>query len=446
LIRNLPEHKVSGINLYIEIIIGWFKLLLNTKTSNAMRFILFELKEGVLIAFRALKANKIRTSLTMLGIFIGVTVVVLMSTAIKGIDNSFQQGISALGSDVLYIDKWEWFSNTDWWRMRNRKNLEMEHYEKFKELAKLPLAVAPVMSSRQTVKYGEKRVETVFLNGSTADYVKTTNFTFEHGRFYSEIESNSSRQVAVIGSEISKNLFPRGDALDKTIKIGGANYKVVGVLDEQGSVILGPWNPDNQVFIPIKSIFKNFIAMHRGTITINVRAPNPSMVEETKAEAEGVMRKVRGLKYDEENDFSINQQEALMNNYNQVVGVIQIAGLFITGLSLFVGAIGIMNIMFVSVRERTREIGIRKAIGAKRRAILSQFLLESSAICLFGGLLGLLAAVLLSMMINQFLPTSVQVDAVIIAIGVSIATGVVSGFAPAFTAAKLDPVESLRYE
>jgi putative ABC transport system permease protein len=411
-----------------------------------MRYIFFEIKEGLLIAFRALRSNKVRTSLTMLGIFIGITVVVLMSTAIKGIDNSFQQGISALGSDVLYIDKWAWFSNEDWWRLRNRKNIDMEDYEKFKELARLPIAVAPVINSRQTVKYQDRRVEDVFLNGSSSDYVKTTNFTFDQGRFYSEVESNASRQVAVIGSEIAKNLFPRGDALDKTIKVGGANFKIVGVLSEQGSFILGPFNPDNQVFIPIGTIFKNFIAQHRGTVTLNVRAPNPALVEETKAEAEGVMRKVRGLKYDEENDFSINQQEGLMDNYNSIVGVIQIAGLFITGLSLFVGAIGIMNIMFVSVRERTREIGIRKAIGARRRTILSQFLLESSAICIFGGIAGLIAAVLGSMMLNQYFPTSIQVDAVIIAIGVSALTGILSGFAPAYTASKLDPVESLRYE
>ncbi len=411
-----------------------------------MRYILFELKEGMLIAFRALKANKVRTSLTMLGIFIGITVVVLMSTAIKGIDNSFQDGISALGSDVLYIDKWAWFSNEEWWKLRNRKSITMADYEHFKSMAKLPLAVAPVINSQQTVKIGDKRVDGVFLNGSNADYVKTTNFTFDQGRFYNEVESNSSRQVAVIGSEISKKLFPRGDGLDKTIKIGNANFKVVGVLAEQGSFMLGPWNPDNQVFIPIGTIFKNFIAEHRGTVTFNVRAPNPALLEETKAEAEGVMRKVRGLKYDEENDFSINQQEGLMAEYNSVVGVIQIAGLIITGLSLFVGAIGIMNIMFVSVRERTKEIGIRKAIGAKKRTILTQFLLESSAICLLGGVAGLIAAILGSMALNQYFPTSVQVDAVIIAIGVSAVTGILSGFAPAYQASKLDPVESLRYE
>jgi len=407
---------------------------------------IFELKEGMMIALRAIRANKIRAALTMLGIFIGITVVVLMSTAIKGIDNSFQNGISALGSDVLYIDKWAWFSNVEWWKLRNRKNIDMEEFEKFKELVKMPLAVAPVVFTRQTIKHEDKRVESVTVNGSSADYVKTTNFTFQIGRFYSEVESKSSRQVVVLGSEVAKNLFPRANALDKVLKIGAQSYKVIGVLAEQGSFMLGDMNPDNQAFIPLGTIFKNYVGHMRGTITINVRARNPALLEETKAEAEGVMRKVRGLSYSEENDFSINQQEGLMKTYNSVVGVIQIAGLFITGLSLFVGAVGIMNIMFVSVKERTKEIGLRKAIGAKRRTILAQFLPESAVICLVGGLAGLIAAVLLSMLVNQFIPTSVQIDTVVIAIGVSLLTGLISGFAPAYTAAKMDPVDALRYE
>lgn len=411
-----------------------------------MSAILLELSEGLAIAWRAIRANKIRAALTMLGIFIGVTAVVLMSTAIKGIDNSLQNGVSALGSDVLYIDKWAWFSNDEWWRMRNRRNIDMEDYHRFKELAKLPSAIAPVTNSVQTIKFGDRKVETVFLNGSTSDYVKTTNFDFDQGRFYSEVESNGSRNVAVLGSEISTKLFPRGDALDKVIKIGPVNFKVVGVLTEQGSTLLGAFNPDNQVFVPIGTIFKNFTSRHFGTVTINVRAANPELLEDTKAEAEGVMRKIRGLSHSEPNDFTINQQEGLTDFLDSITIVIKIAGLFITGLSLFVGAIGIMNIMFVSVKERTREIGLRKAIGATRRTILAQFLLESSVICLIGGLIGLIAAILLSFMLNQFFPTSVQYDVVIIAIIISLLTGIISGLAPAYSAAKMDPVDALRYE
>lgn len=408
--------------------------------------ILFEIRESLMISLTSIIANKTRSILTTLGIVIGVTSVILMSTAIKGIDSSFQQGISAFGTDVLYIDKWNWFSHDDFWKVRNRRNLTLKDYEKYKEMAKLPAASAPSIWNNQTLKYKDNKIEDAAVTGTTQDYIRTTNLTFDSGRFFTEMESKGGRNVAVIGYEIANTIFDREIPINKYIKIGSYSFKVIGVLSKQGSFLMGNFNPDNQVYVPINNVFKHFVHTHFRSVTFNVKCTSQETVSATRDEALEVMRRIRGLKYSEEEDFSINQQEALIATYNKTVGVIQLAGFFITGLALLVGAIGIMNIMFVSVKERTREIGVRKAMGAKRRTIIWQFVIEASMLCLIGGLIGLVIAFALSFVIKKFLPTSVQYDAVFLAIGISLITGLVSGIAPAIKASRLDPVESLRYE
>ena len=410
---------------------------------------LFELKEGLMISFNAIRANKIRSVLTTLGIVIGVASVVLMSTAINGINKSFQDGASnIMGTDNIFIDKWSWFGQIPWWELRNRRNIQIDDFDKFKKMAKLPIAVAPSSFRNMSVSRKEYKMDGIFLGGTNQDYIKTTNLKFEQGRFFTEIESNGGRKVAVVGGEIASKLFPHVNPIGEVIKIGGKKYKVVGTIEKQGSFLLGNFNPDNQIFIPMEAMFKDFKSRRRGGgITIVVRAANSLAVEAVKEEAIGIMRRIRSLRYDEDDDFSINQQGALLDIINQQVGVIQIAGLFVTGLALFVGAIGIMNIMYVSVKERTREIGIRKAIGAKKRTILGQFITESAFICLIGGFIGLFIAILGGMWIQQMdFPVAIEVDAVILAIGISLITGVLSGIAPAYTAAKMDPVDALRYE
>ncbi|MFZ1291682.1 MAG: ABC transporter permease [Melioribacteraceae bacterium] len=414
-----------------------------------MSHFLFELKEGLIIAFNAIRANKIRSILTTLGIVIGVASVVLMSTAIKGIDESFQSSAtSIMGTDNIFVDKWAWFGTVPWWELRNRRDIGIEEFKQFKEQATLPLAVSPRSIRRQTATIRDIVVEGCFIVGTNQDYVKTTDLKFTEGRFFSEVESNAGRRVCIIGGGIADKLFPQGNGVDQVIKIGGNKYQVLGINDKQGSFLFGDFNPDNMIYVPLGAMFKDFQNRHwGGGISICVRAPNNLSVPAVKEEAITLMRRIRGLKYDEQDDFSINQQDVLLDMINQQVGVIQIAGLFITGLALFVGAIGIMNIMFVSVKERTREIGIRKAIGAKKRTILGQFLTESAAICLIGGLIGLFIAILGAKIIEQYdFPVSVQIDAVVIAIGISLLTGVLSGLAPAWTAAKMDPVDALRYE
>jgi putative ABC transport system permease protein len=282
-----------------------------------------------------------------------------------------------------------------------------------------------------------------FVSGTTFQYINAAGVALADGRFFTAEESSGGRPVAVIGAVVAENLYPREDPIGTTIRVGGHPYTVIGVAEKQGGMF-GQFTSDNRVFVPLYA-FQNQFGSRRD-VTIQVRVPDMAQMEDAKLELEGIMRKIRNLPPGKPNDFNINQQEILTDFFGGVTLVIATVGLFITGMSLFVGGIGIMNIMFVSVTERTKEIGIRKAIGAKRRNILTQFLVESAALCLIGGLIGLSIAFPLSLVVDQFLPTAMPVSVVFISIGISLAVGVVSGFLPAYRAARMDPVEALRYE
>jgi putative ABC transport system permease protein len=247
----------------------------------------------------------------------------------------------------------------------------------------------------------------------------------------------------VIGAKVVTNLFQGQSPLGQTIRLGPYNFEVVGTLAVQGN-FLGEFSLDNFILIPVKQLIGGFWG--NPSFIIQVKAIAPERLEEAKEELRGVLRKIRRVPPDEEDDFSINQQETLISTFHRIAGTIAAVGLFITGLSLFVGGIGIMNIMFVSVAERTREIGIRKAIGAKRRAILLQFLIEASGICLFGGMLGVAIAWPITLLLQKAFPAQMSLPAVGIALAVSLVTGVVSGFLPAWRAARMNPVDALRNE
>jgi len=403
--------------------------------------------ESLKIALAAIKANKSRGVLTTLGIVIGIMAVITTMTAANGLGNNFRESISALGSDVLYVSRRPWIITGNSFQFRNRKNLGLKEAKKLEESLQNAVAVNPSTNTNKNIKYKSTTLEGITIIGTTDKHMMVSASVPERGRFLTAFDVQFKKTVCVIGSEIKERLFEDIDPINKKIKLGRFKYRIVGVMEKQGSAgFFGGPNFDRQVFVPITSFIKSYGGNNRD-FNIAIKAPPNISLANFEYEVVGEMRKIRKLKPTQEDDFSINQMNQLVGVYNNVMGVIVLIGLVITGISLFVGGIGVMNIMFVSVTERTREIGIRKAIGAKRRSILTQFLFEASTICLIGGFIGLVLAFGVTALISKFLmPASISMPIVMVAILVSVFTGVLSGFIPAFKASKLKPIEALRYE
>jgi len=406
---------------------------------------LSELREGLSISWGAIRGNKLRSALTTLGIIIGVVTVTLMGTAIEGLNRAFLKSVSIIGADVLYVQRFDWFihSHEEWMKQQKRRIITLPQVEAAAKQLTLARSVSPMVTVEQRVQFQKRRSDNVTIIGSTEQYLETASLTITDGRFLSTSEVQGGRPVCVLGYLVATNLFPRGSPVGNKIMIGPCAFEVIGVLDRLGDFLDGS-SFDSQVIVPLPQIAASFWS--NPDYAFQVKAFDPEQVEEAKEELRMVMRRVRHLGPTEEDDFAINQQDQILQIFHRVAGTIGAIGLFITGLSLFVGGIGIMNIMFVSVAERTREIGIRKAIGAKRRTILVQFLIEAAAVCLLGGTIALGIAWPLTLVMQRFMPATLSLPVVAIALTVSLLTGLVSGFLPAWRAARMNVVDALRNE
>jgi putative ABC transport system permease protein len=395
-------------------------------------------------SLRSILKNKSRTILTSLGIIIGVTSVILLTSIGNGLKGYITQQFDALGANSIFISPGKIFNDNGGFSQSSMATVMITSFTQkdFNYLSrKLKNSIVmPVNATYADIKsvYAIKKM--IEIDGSTGDYGKANNVvpTSGNGRWFTNEENSKKSPVVVLGYTIAKTLFPKSSAVGKKVIIKGKTLKVIGVVDQKGSSFGGP-SVDDAVYAPFSIV--SDLAGNDNINTFVVKAPSKDLMDSTKKEINKIM-----LEKYEKDAFSVFDSSQLLSSINSIINVLTIALTGIAAISLVVGGVGIMNIMLVSVTERTREIGLRKAIGAYPRAILIQFLIEAVILSCFGGLVGVILGSLGTLAINSFFPAKITISSIILAFGVSSAVGIIFGVAPARKASKLSPIEALRYE
>ncbi len=410
-----------------------------------MNRILISLIEGSKIAFTALWANKTRSILTTTCIVIGIVSVTAMNTITDGVDRAFDESMDMLGQNVVFVEKWPWGFGGEykWWEYRNRREMQLSYVNDLRRLVPSASEVAATANRSTTIRYQDRTAERVGLAGATSSYFLTAGLNISDGRAFNEADEQRGSRVVVLGASVVEALFPNQDPIGKQVRIQGQRFLVIGTLEKQGN-FLGLEDTDNRLIVPITA-FATIYDLRWG-MQLSVQFPDEETLVDGEYEVIGAMRQIRGLDPLDDDDFAINKAALFEEEFKGMKMVIYGIGIFLTGLALFVGGIGVMNIMFVSVKERTKEIGIRKAVGAKSWEIKLQFLMESIVICMVGGVIGVLLSIGITYIINQFFVAYMDWTTVLNAILLCTFIGLLFGYLPSNNAAKSDPIESLRYE
>lgn len=405
------------------------------------------LKESFRMAVDALKANKLRSILTLLGIAIGVFSVIGVMTAIRTMESSITSGLNVFGSNTFLIQKYPIIQvGHREAKYRNRQNITYDQFEELKTRSKLPkLITVAEGKGGVSIKYKDKQTKGVVIAGGSVGALRAYNNVIDEGRDVTQQDVDNFRRVAVLGMDAVDQLFPFEDPMGKDLKIDGTNYKVIGVLERMGE-LFGE-SQDNLVLIPITNYLQSF-ADFRTSLQITIEAESAELYDKTMDEAIGIMRSIRKVPPGEENDFEVSSNEELIATFSSFTAGVKLFALAVSVIALVVAGIGIMNIMLVSVTERIKEIGIRKAIGATRKDILTQFLSEAVFLSEFGGIAGVILGIIGGNAVALLLhvPAQIPIDWAIIGLVVCSVIGIGFGIYPAYKAAKLDPIEALRYE